>query len=648
MTSAFGDDSEYPYSKPSLEPSVRRASVPVSQGHLHAILAQRRVGDDKRALIFAQVLHRRVRLLRLLVVHHGVALRKGASLDVLPRYPHLVAFHAERAKRERFGRGHVDVAPFGDRLGAPGKDPLQVPVHREPIGRTANDVAHMLQPRLVDGRGQVRQDFGGQLLRRLEALPRRREPFLGRGLVLFAPLEAVLEHAPDPFLVLVNVFLGERLLVEELFGVDGQRGRVLRDALVHQRLCEERLVRLVVPLLAVADHVDDDVLLELGAVIGRELAHKVGRLDVVAVDVKNGSVNRLGNVGAVRRRPREARIRREADLVVDHDVDRPPGVVVGQGMKAHGLVDDALARERSIAVKQHAHGRLGLLLVVVVVQNGASLAQHDGVLGFQMRRIRNQRELHAFARRRRTLKVHTQVVFDITRALVRGIRRACEFAENGLIRLAHHIAKYVEAAPMGHANNDVLHSVVDASIDERFHARDQALSALEAEALVVGIFGCEEGLETGSPDQAIQDAPLLVDRVLVRLGDLDVLAQPVALLPVGDVNVLHAKRAAVRALAGCNDLPQRHLVALVRLEAGQNARPESKLLVEVLVGKVVVLELELAWFAIPKLLGLGADAQGIDTRLVVPAGLVRAHKELHFQMVHDVAAFARGHGHPAA
>jgi hypothetical protein len=71
---------------------------------------------------------------------------------------------------------------------------------------------------------------------------------------------------------------------------------------VHERLREHRLVDLVVAVLAVTDEVDDDVAAPALAPLRRELAHAHNRLDVVAVDVEDRRVDRLGDVGAVRRR----------------------------------------------------------------------------------------------------------------------------------------------------------------------------------------------------------------------------------------------------------------------------------------------------------------------------------------------------------
>jgi hypothetical protein len=68
---------------------------------------------------------------------------------------------------------------------------------------------------------------------------------------------------------------------------------------------KRRVVALVVAAAAVADHVDDDVLLERLAELERQPRHPHARLGVVAVHVEDRRLDRLGDVGAV---PTSARL----------------------------------------------------------------------------------------------------------------------------------------------------------------------------------------------------------------------------------------------------------------------------------------------------------------------------------------------------
>ena len=103
---------------------------------------------------------------------------------------------------------------------------------------------------------------------------------------------------------------------------------MLRDALVHERLRDHRLVGLVVAEAAEADEVDEHVLVEALAVVERDLDREQRDLGIVAVHVQDRRLDHLRDVGAERRAARVARIgRREADLVVDDDVDGAARVV---------------------------------------------------------------------------------------------------------------------------------------------------------------------------------------------------------------------------------------------------------------------------------------------------------------------------------
>ena len=78
---------------------------------------------------------------------------------------------------------------------------------------------------------------------------------------------------------------------------------MLLDLLVHERLGVARVVALVVAVQPVADHVDDDVLVELLAEGDGEPPDADTGLGVVAVHVEDRRLHHLRDVGRVDRRP---------------------------------------------------------------------------------------------------------------------------------------------------------------------------------------------------------------------------------------------------------------------------------------------------------------------------------------------------------
>ena len=134
----------------------------------------------------------------------------------------------------------------------------------------------------------------------------------GLDLVLLQFADLV-EHPLELALVVAQRVLG--FLHRDVAAADQRLGVGLADAalgvddVVHRRLGHRRVVTLVVPAPAVAQHVDDDVLLELLPEVHRQPRHPDARLRVVAVDVEDRRADHLRDVGAVLAGPGVAPVR---------------------------------------------------------------------------------------------------------------------------------------------------------------------------------------------------------------------------------------------------------------------------------------------------------------------------------------------------
>ena len=279
------------------------------------------------------------------------------------------------------------------------------------------------------------------------------------------------------------------------------------DLLVHHRLGERRLVAFVVAMPAIAEHVDDDRLVEFLPEFDRDLGREHHGFRIVAVHMEDRRVDHLRHVGRIGRGARIARIGGEADLVVDDEVQRTAGAVALQVGQPEAFRHHALAGERGVAMHQQRQHRNALVRrIAMLVLLGAHLAEHHGIDDLQMRRIGGQRQMDPvvveLAVRRRA-----EMIFDVAGALDRvGIGRAAlEFMEQRAMRLAHHLGQHVEAAAMRHADHDFLHAEIAAALDDLLQRRDQRFAAVEAEALGAGEFDIAEFLETFGLDQLHQD-----------------------------------------------------------------------------------------------------------------------------------------------
>ena len=127
----------------------------------------------------------------------------------------------------------------------------------------------------------------------------------------------------------------------------------LLDPLVHHGLGVRRLIRLVVPVTAVTDEVDDDVGVKFLPIHHREPDGGEARFRIVGVHVNDGCVEAFREIAGIVGRSRLARLCREADLVIHDQMDRAARRVPTQPREVERLSHDALAGERRIAVQQH-------------------------------------------------------------------------------------------------------------------------------------------------------------------------------------------------------------------------------------------------------------------------------------------------------
>ena len=304
---------------------------------------------------------------------------------------------------------------------------------------------------------------------------------------------------------------------------------MLADRLVHQRLGERGLVALVVSEAPVAEHVDDDRVLEFLPELGRDLGGEHHRLRIVAVGVEDRRLDHLGDVGRIGRRARIARIGGEPDLIVDDEMHGAAGAVPAQSRQAEAFGDDALPGKGGIAgnEQRHHHGAVfagGAELILL----GAHLAEHDRIDDLEMRRIGGEREMHAVAVEL-AVGGGAEMILHVARALdlVRRRGAAPEFVEDGALRLAHHLRQHVEPAAMRHADADVLHAERAAALDDLLERGDHRFAAVETEALGAGEFQIAEFLEAFGLDQLGEDGALAFARegdLLVR--PLDALLDP--------------------------------------------------------------------------------------------------------------------------
>ncbi len=323
--------------------------------------------------------------------------------------------------------------------------------------------------------------------------------------VVLLQVADLVEHPLQLALVVAQRVLG--LLHRDVAAADQRFGVGLADTalgvddVVHVRLGHRRVVALVVPAPAVAQHVDDDVLLELLPEVHGQPGHPDARLGIVAVDVEDRRADHFRDVGAVLRGPGVARRGGEPDLVVDDDVDRAAGAVPAQQRQVQRLGHHALSGERGVAVQHQRHdGEVrssrrpcrrsrSCLARTRPSSTGSTASRCDG--------LADQRHLNVVvAEHLDVVAGRAEVVLDVTGAVrLRRVQVALELAEDLRVRLADDVGQHVEPAAVRHADDDLVEPVLGGLVDRRVHHRDDGLRAFEREPLLANVFGLQEGLE---------------------------------------------------------------------------------------------------------------------------------------------------------
>ncbi|OPZ13663.1 MAG: hypothetical protein BWZ10_02004 [candidate division BRC1 bacterium ADurb.BinA364] len=363
-------------------------------------------------------------------------------------------------------------------------------------------------------------------------------------------------------------------------------GMALADRLVHQRLGEHRLVAFVVAAAAIAIHVDDHVALKGLAKFHRQVHGLGDRLGILAVDVKNRNLQHARHVGGVDRRAALARIGGEADLVVDHDVQRAADRIGFELAQIERLLDDALADERGVAMDDDGHSLLAALVAQPVLL-GPHPAEHDRADVFQMAGIETQRQVNRAPRQGRPIVVVAQVVFDIVAADVQLRLVILEFAENFARAFAHDVGQHIEPAAVRHAQHDLAHPVFARLLDRQIEQRNQAFGAFERETFGAGEVALDELFEDRRVGQAGQDAQLRLARQLQAVQRrFHSPLQPLADRQIVDVHELRPDAAAIRGAQAFEDFAPLHRPAVAQRSAGEGQ-------FHILVGQAVIGRLEL-------------------------------------------------------
>ena len=253
------------------------------------------------------------------------------------------------------------------------------------------------------------------------------------------------------------------------------------------------------------------------------------------------------------------------------------------------LGDQALPGERGVAVDEDGQDFLAFRVArLVAVLFGADAALDDGVHPLQVAGVEGKREMELFASPGDPVRGIPEVVLHVAapHQLLRVL--VLELGEDGGEVLLEDVGEDVQAPAVRHADDDLLASALAEFLDQPIHQRDQALAALEREALSADVLLVQERLERLRVGEAPEDAQLLLAAELDLVpGRLHPLLQPAADDRVLAVHELGPDSAAIGPLEARDDLAQgQRRRAHVEVAGGEQ-------LVQVLAGQAEVLGLQL-------------------------------------------------------
>ncbi len=398
-----------------------------------------------------------------------------------------------------------------------------------------------------------------------ETFPLAVQPVCLLGFECLAGFEFAVEIGFEIDDLLFDLLSRQNAFLDEAFRIDLTGRGMTFDLGVHHRLGEHGLVALIVPKATIAEHVDDNVLAEFLAVLGRDLGRIGDRFRIIPIDVEDRCLNHQSDIRRVRRRPRIDRACRKADLVVHDEVDRPACAIARQARQCETFRHDALPRKGGVAVQQQWQHSRAVQRPALTMQHfllGARLAQHNRIHRFQVGRVGVHREVN-FIAVELAVRRRAEMVFHIARAkLARALRvTALEFVEDLLVGLAHHSGQHVEATTVRHADNDLAHAKRAAALDDLLQRRHRRFTAIKAKALRAWIPFVQEAFEGFRFDQLGENRLLALIRernALVRA--FDPLLKPGLLFRIGNMHELDADGRTIGPLQDVEHLADRRMV----------------------------------------------------------------------------------------
>jgi hypothetical protein len=359
----------------------------------------------------------------------------------------------------------------------------------------------------------------------------------------------------------VRLLAAHAPVLEQVFEVAVADGHALADRLVERGLGERRFIRLVVPVAAVAIHVDDHVAAVLLAEFEREPDALRHGLRILAVDVEDWDLEHFENVRRVSRRASFLGTGRKSNLVVHDHMKGSAHGIAGKLAHVERLLHHSLARNGGVAMNQDGQVALAAGVVHPFLLRARAPDGH-GVDELEVARIEAERQMNRVARAGFPIVAEPEMVFHIAAAGVAFVIGVGKLAENLPRRLAQDVREDVKAAPVRHAEDDFTDALFAGLLDGQVEQGNQAFGAFERKAFGANEFLPHKLFEDGRVGETGQDPELFLARKRQPvLRAFHARLEPATDMHVIDVHVLDADGTAIGIAQALDDLRERGFVA---------------------------------------------------------------------------------------
>src|SRR5437660_7462231 len=174
-----------------------------------------------------------------------------------------------------------------------------------------------------------------------------------------------------------------RVRLADIIRVDLPEWRVILNLFVKQGLGDGRIVHLTVAMPAVADEINHNVSAELIAKFSSQAGDADDGINVFGVDMEYGDRLAPSDAGCEARRMLLGVTGREAEKIVDHDVNRAAHGVSRKIGVVHGFGENSLTGERGIAMHQQWKVFLASAFACAILLAARACSRHM-LAGFHM------------------------------------------------------------------------------------------------------------------------------------------------------------------------------------------------------------------------------------------------------------------------